>query len=55
MDELLYKLDLWKNHLEAKGLTVNMGKTKIMIAGKDLHSLKDSGKHPCGVCGKGVG
>ena len=49
MDELLYKLDLWKKHLEAKGLTVNMEKTKILI-GKDLHSLKDSGKHTCGVC-----
>ena len=27
MDELLYKLDLWKKHLEAKGLRVNMEKT----------------------------
>ena len=32
-----------------------MGKTKIMISGKNLHSLRDSGKHPCGVCRKGVG
>ena len=30
-------------------------KTKIMICGENLHSLKDSGKHPCGVCCKGVG
>ena len=44
MDELLYKLDLWKKHLEAKGLRVNMGKTKILICGKNLHSLKDSRK-----------
>ena len=55
IDELLCKLGSWKKHLEAKGLRVNMGKTKIMICGKDLHSLKDSGKHPCGVCHKGVG
>ena len=55
MDELLYKLDLWKKHLEAKGLRVNMKKTKIMICSKNLHSLKDSGKHPCGVCLKAVG
>ena len=53
MNELIYKLGLWKKHLEAKGLRVNMRKTKIMI--KNLHSLKDSGKHPCGVCRKGVG
>ena len=32
-----------------------MGKTKIMISGKNLHSLGDSGRHPCGVCRKGVG
>ena len=55
MDELLSKFRNWKKHLEAKGLRVNMGKTNIMISGKNLHSLRDSGKHPCGVCHKGVG
>ena len=55
MYELLYKLDLWKKHLEAKGLRVNMEKTKIMICGKNLHSLKDSAKHHCGACHKWVG
>ena len=55
MDELLYNLDFWKKHLEAKDLRVNMEKTKIIICRKNLHSLKDSGKHPCGVCRKGVG
>ena len=44
-----------KKHLEAKGLRRNIRKTKIMICGKNLHSLRDSGKHPCGVCRKGVG
>ena len=47
--------EIVKKHLETKGLRVNMGKTKIMISGKNLHSLRDSGKHPCGVCHKGVG
>ena len=55
MHGLLYKLEFWKKRLEAKGLRVNIEKTKIMICGKNLHSLKDSGKHPCGVCCKGVG
>ena len=41
--------------MKAKGLRVNMGKTKIMISGKNLHFLRDSGKHSCGVCRKGVG
>ena len=30
-DELLSKLGSWKTNLEAKGLRVNMGKTKIMV------------------------
>ena len=55
MDELLSKLRNWKKHLKAKGLRVNMGKTEIMMSGKNLHSLRNSGKHPCGVCRKGVG
>ena len=41
--------------MEVKDLIVNMGKTKIMICSKNHHLLKDSGKHPCGVCRKGVG
>ena len=58
MDELLYKLDLWgggTGGMEAKDLRANMGKTKILICGKNLHPFKDSGKHPCGACHKGIG
>ncbi len=55
MDELLVKLKTWKDGMEAKGLRVNMGKTKVMCSGLDLNSLKDSGKWPCGVCRSGVG
>ena len=40
--------------MEAKGLRVNMGKTKIMVSGVNLQTLKDSGKYPCSVCRKGV-
>ena len=42
IDELLSNLGNWKKHLEVKGLRANMGKTKIMISGKNLHSLRDS-------------
>ena len=39
--------------MRTKGLRVNMGKTKVMISGKDLHSLiNEKGKYPCGVCHK---
>ena len=52
---LMTKMAGWKNGLESKGLKVNMGKTKVMISGKDLHTLQTSGKYPCAVCRKGVG
>ena len=49
------KLNKWKTEMEAKGLRVNMGNTKIMVSEVNLQTLKDSGKYPCSVCRKGVG
>ena len=34
-------LETGKKHLEAKGLSMSMGKTKIIIIWKNLHSLRD--------------
>ena len=45
---------VWKNGLESKGLKVNIGKTKVMISGRDLYTWQTSGKYPCAVCRKGV-
>ena len=53
-EELLVKVKTWKTEME-KGLRVNMGKTKILESGINLDVLMKSGKHPCGVCQKGVG
>ena len=36
---LITKMAVWKNGAESKELKVNVGKTKFMIAGIDLHSL----------------
>ena len=55
LEDLIEKLKMWKSEMEAKGLRVNMGKTKIMCSGTNLNVLKDSGKFPCGVCRTGVG
>lgn len=54
-EELLSRLGAWKKELEAKGLRVNLDKTKIMVSGPNLNTLKDSGKYPCAVCRSGVG
>ena len=54
LDGMLDKFCLWKWSLEPKGLCVNIDKTKNMISGLQLDTLRDSGSHPCSVCRKGV-
>ena len=55
LEECVARLKIWKEGLEAKGLHVNMQKTKFMASGLGLDVLKDSGKYPCAVCRTGVG
>ena len=55
LEECVARVKAWKEGMEAKGLRVNMPKTKIMVSGINLDVLKDSGKFPCGVCRMGVG
>ena len=49
------KLRKWKKGMEAKGLRVNAGKTKVMQGWVSRFQSEDSGEYPCGVCRKGVG
>ena len=55
IETLNVRLVAWKHCLEAGGLRVNLGKTKIMIFGCDVGKIREQGKYPCGVCRKGVG
>ena len=41
--------------MENKRLSVNMGKTKVMICGKDLDTIQPFGQCPCSVCRRRVG
>ena len=41
--------------MEAKGLKINVEKTKVMRSGKGGGGIEKIGKWPCAVCGKGVG
>ena len=55
MEELTVQLQNWKQAMEAKGLRVNMGKTKVMVSGKGLGpATKKEGKYPCSICHKGT-
>ena len=59
-DLLLERLSLWKVCMEAKGLKVNIGKTKVMYCQSKnsknsvIHNSGKCPKCPCGMCGKGV-
>src|SRR5206468_3840554 len=52
--ELLVRLASWKEGLELKGLKVNVAKTKVLKCSVASEVTEESGKFPCGVCGKGV-
>ena len=52
---LMEKLRKWKKGMEAKGLRMNAGKTKVMQCRVSRFQSEDSGEHPCGVCRRGFG
>ena len=55
MNDLLVRLGEWKKSFEKNGLRVNVAKTKVLVSGRNLNTLKKSGKFICGVCFAGVG
>ena len=54
-ESLRDKIVKWKSGLEAKGLKMNTGKTKVMFSCSMKDKAEEKGKWPCGVCKKGVG
>jgi hypothetical protein len=54
-EQLMEKLSRWKENMEAKGLRVNVAKTKVMKCCEREGWGEETGKYPCGVCRKGVG
>ena len=55
MGEVEAKFRDWKQKMERRGLKVNIGKTKLMVTGRENMERVQSGRFPCGVCGRGVG
>ena len=54
-EDLIKRLNEWKNNVENIGMRVNMNKTKVMISGERHKPLQKTARWPCGVCGRGVG
>ena len=54
MEQLGGRVADWRASLFGKGLKVNAGKSKVMVGSSGGTMIVNSGKWPCGVCGKGV-
>jgi len=53
-EELIKRLNEWKDNVESKGMRV-MNKTKVMISGERQMVRQKDVRWPCGVFSKGVG
>ena len=54
-EELIKRLNEWKENVESKGMRVYMNKTKVMISGVRQMVWQKAARWPCVVCSKGVG
>ena len=54
-EDLIKRLNEWKNNVQNRGMRVNMNKTKVTISGERQKPLQKAARWPCGVCGRGVG
>jgi len=54
-DDLIKRLNEWKDNIKNRGVRVNMNKTKVMISGEWQKVMQKAVRWPCGVCDIGVG
>ena len=54
-EELIKRLNEWKDNVESKGMRVSMNKIKVMISGERQKVRQKAVRWPCRVCSKGVG
>jgi len=54
-DDVVKRLNEWKDNMENRGMIVNMNKTKIMISGECQKLMQKAERWPCDVCVRGVG
>jgi len=53
-EELIKRLNEWKDNAESKGMRVNMNKTKVMISGERQMVRQKAVRWPCGPAGSAV-
>ena len=52
LEDLKKKLTIWKDNIEAKGLHVNVNKTKLVCSKHNSSVKSDPVKWPCSICRK---
>ena len=53
-EDLIKRLNEWKDNVENRSMRVNMNKTKVMINGEWQKVTQKAVRWPCGVCGRGI-
>jgi len=51
-DDLIKRLNEWKDFMENRGMRINMNKTKVMISGEWQKVMQKAVRWLFGVCGK---
>jgi len=54
-DNLIKRLNDWKDNVENRGMKVNMNKMKVMISVERWKVTQKAVRWPRGVCGRGDG
>jgi len=54
-DDVIKRLNEWKDFVKNRGMTVNMNKSKVMISGEQQKVMQKVVRCPFGECGRGVG
>ena len=49
-DDLIKKLNKWKDNVENRGLRVNMNKTRVVISGEHQKQMQKAIRWPCDRC-----
>jgi len=54
-DDLINRLDEWKDNMQNRGIRVNMNKSKVMITREWQEVTEKAVRWPCAVCDSDVG
>jgi len=54
-NDLIKRVNEWKDNVKNRDMRVNINKTKVMISVERQKVTQKAVRWPCGVCGRGVG